>query len=298
MSALIDPVVVIGSAESVMPVPWERLVTVPVPASSVSQVTVPLAAMLRMLLPAAHVPLTRAWICAVSTAIVPAPVIGPPVSPVPVPTLVTVPLPAASQVTAPLAAMLRMLLPTAHVPLTRAWICAVSTAIVPVAVIGPPVSPVPVATLVTVPPELVSRSAWHCHAVPLHFGIWLAAQAVVGSNCVLVRLIVPVAVMGPPARPAPVPTLVTVPPELVSRSAWHCHAVPLHFGIWLAAQAVVGSSCVLARLIVPVAMMGPPVRPAPVPTLVTVPTPPAVAQVQALPFQLATWPLVHACGSW
>jgi len=42
------------------------------------------------------------------------------------------------------------------VPVTRDWTCAGLTLIVPDVVIGPPVSPDPVPTLVTVPPP-----TWH-----------------------------------------------------------------------------------------------------------------------------------------
>ena len=39
----------------------------------------------------------------------------------------------------------------------------------------PPLSPAPAATLVTVP--RLFASAVHVQATPVHFGIWLAAQA-------------------------------------------------------------------------------------------------------------------------
>jgi hypothetical protein len=85
---------------------------------------------------------------------------------------------------------------------------------VPLVVIGPPVSPVPVATFVTVPPLLLSFP--HVHALPFHFGICVLVHATVGSSCVLARLIVPVLVIGPPLSPAPVATLVTVPLALAT----------------------------------------------------------------------------------
>ena len=71
--------------------------------------------------------------------------IGPPLKPVPVPTLVTVPVPPSSDshTTVPSALIVRMLLPTAHVPLTRRCRYVVSAAIVPLLVIVPPVNPVP-----------------------------------------------------------------------------------------------------------------------------------------------------------
>ena len=78
---------------------------------------------------------------------------------------------------------------------------------VPLVVTGPPVSPVPLPTLVTVPPLFASLP--HAHALPFHRGIWLFAHAVVGSSCVDARLIVPTLVMGPPVNPGPVATAST-----------------------------------------------------------------------------------------
>ena len=112
--------------------------------------------------------------------------------------------------------MVRTLLPAAQVPLTRRCRYAVSAAIVPVVVIGPPVRPVPVATFVTVP---VPPATAQIHALPFHCGTWFVAHAAVGNNCVAASPIVPVVVIGPPVSPAPVATLVTVPPATWSRHA-------------------------------------------------------------------------------
>ena len=79
-----------------------------------------------------------------------------------------------------------------------------------------------------------------------------------------------------PLKPAPIATLVTVPLPPVA-SAAQIHALAFHFGIWLVAQAVVGIYCVVARLIVPVEVSGPPVSPEPVATLVTPPVPPMLS---------------------
>jgi len=62
-------------------------------------------------------------------------------------------------------------------------------------------------------------SAAQTHAAPDHFGTCPAAHAVVGSRFVAARFTVPVVVIGPPASPGPVPTLVTVPPAIWSRHA-------------------------------------------------------------------------------
>ena len=58
----------------------------------------------------------------------------------------------------------------------------------------------------------LASSAAQAHALPLHLAISLAAQAVVGNSWFAVKPIVPVVLIGPPVRPAPVATLVTVPP--------------------------------------------------------------------------------------
>ena len=181
-------------------------------------------------------------------------------------------------------------------PVTRAWIVAVFTAIVPVVVIdGPPVSPVPVATLVTVP---VPPAAAHVHAVPLHFGTWFAVQAVVGRSCVVASEIVPEAVIGPPVSPAPVATLVTVPSSVSHTTVPSALMVRM---LEPAAQVPLTRRCryAVSAAIVPVVVTGPPVSPAPVATLVTVPAP-AVSVPQAhppAPLLFGTCPLLHACGS-
>src|ERR1700674_851139 len=94
--------------------------------------------------------------------------------------------------------------------------------IVPLLVIGPPVRPAPVATLVTVPPELgaelVSVIVPPNATVPPPDNPDPACTVMEGlASMLLVTpaagiLIVPLLVIGPPVRPAPVPTLVTVPP--------------------------------------------------------------------------------------
>src|SRR5271170_7502045 len=109
---------------------------------------------------------------------------------------------------------------------------------VPLPVIGPPVSPAPLATLVTVPVAALAQA----HAPLMNCRIWLVAQlfsprlvvppretdppplsgllAVTVSDGftsmafvtpLVAMLRVPLPVIGPPASPAPLPTLVTVP---------------------------------------------------------------------------------------
>ncbi|MFO1305479.1 MAG: hypothetical protein U1F54_17265 [Burkholderiales bacterium] len=65
----------------------------------------------------------------------------------------------------------------------------------------------------------------------------------------------------------PDPTLVTVPPLLASVE--HAHALPFQRAIYPFAHAFVGSNCVVARLIVPTLVIGPPVNPDPVSTAST-----------------------------
>lgn len=94
-------------------------------------------------------------------------------------------------------------------------------------VIGPPLSPVPLLILVTVPPELgeallrviVPPKATvpppdspdpACTVTEL-----LASMALVTP--LEGMLMVPLLVIGPPVRPAPVLILVTVPPELLGK---------------------------------------------------------------------------------
>src|ERR1700674_2479470 len=93
--------------------------------------------------------------------------------------------------------------------------------IVPLLVIGPPVRPAPVATLVTVPPELgaelVSVIVPPNATVPPPDNPDPACTVMEGLPSMLLLtpaeriLIVPLLVIGPPVRPAPVATLVTVP---------------------------------------------------------------------------------------
>ena len=86
--------------------------------------------------------------------------------------------------------------------------------------IGPPLSPVPDPTLVTVPPLLASLL--HTHALPFQRAIWLFAHAVVGNRFVAARLIVPMPVIGPPVRPRPVPTASTrmLPSRFTNAAIW------------------------------------------------------------------------------
>src|SRR5580693_7401437 len=94
--------------------------------------------------------------------------------------------------------------------------------IVPVLVIVPPVSPAPVLMLVTVPPELgealVSVTVPPNATVPPPDNPDPATTLMEESASMLfvtppaAILMVPLLVIGPPVRPAPVLTLVTVPP--------------------------------------------------------------------------------------
>jgi hypothetical protein len=92
---------------------------------------------------------------------------------------------------------------------------------VPLPVIGPPVRPVPLATLVTVPPEpgelLVSVMVPPKATVPPPDNPDPAVTVMEGLASMAFAtpadgmLMVPLPVIGPPVRPAPVATLVTVP---------------------------------------------------------------------------------------
>ena len=101
----------------------------------------------------------------------------------------------------------------------RASVKLVSRLRVPLPVIGPPVSPVPLPTLVTVPPEAVLESVTvpPSDTVPPPDNPDPACTVIEGfASMAFVTpaegiLIVPLAVIGPPVRPAPVLTLVTVP---------------------------------------------------------------------------------------
>src|SRR3989442_1078256 len=153
------------------------------------------------------------------------------------------------------------------------------TEMVPVPVIGPPVSPEPVATEVTVPPLLVDKGG----NAPGRWRWGLGVRPPGEPKRARVR------VSGPPVSPEPVATEVTVPPLLVSLSAPHAHAPPATLGIWPAAHAPtarLASGTVLEESLapsmpeasralvipsgatetVPLVVKGPPVRPAPVAT--------------------------------
>src|ERR1035438_8111036 len=96
-------------------------------------------------------------------------------------------------------------------------------------------------------------------------------------------LMVPVFVMDPPVKPAPVATLVTVPPELgaalVSVTVPPSATVPPPDSPEPATTVTEEFASIAfvtpaaGILIVPLLVIGPPVRPAPVPTLVTVAVP-------------------------
>ena len=98
---------------------------------------------------------------------------------------------------------------------------------------------------------------------------------------VVFRLRVPLVVMGPPVKPAPVATLVTVPPELgaelVRVTVPPRATVPPPDNPVPAFTVIEGLASIalvtppVGILIVPLVVMGPPVKPAPVATLVTVP---------------------------
>jgi hypothetical protein len=166
--------------------------------------------------------------------------------------------------------------------------------IVPVPVIGPPVNPAPVATLVTVPPEAVLESVTvppNATAPPPVSPVPATTLMEGFASIVFVTpadgmLIVPLAVIGPPVNPAPVATFVTVPVAvLVSVTVPPNATVPppdnpdpaTTFTDEFASMAFVTPAA--GMLIVPLEVIGPPVNPAPVATLVTVPLPPAPGKV-------------------
>ena len=167
---------------------------------------------------------------------------------------------------------------------------------VPLPVIGPPVRPVPLPTLVTVPPEpgaeFVIVTVPPNATDPPPDNPEPACTVIEGfANKELVTppagmLIVPLLVMGPPVSPEPVLTVVTVPPTvLVSVTVPPKATVPPPDNPEPACTVMEGfASMALITpaegiLIVPLAVIGPPVRPAPVLTLVTVPPPPAPGKV-------------------
>ncbi len=88
----------------------------------------------------------------------------------------------------------------------------------PLDVIGPPVSPVPLPTLVTVPGDVLVSVIVPPNATvpPPDRPVPVSTLSEEFASMVLVTpaagmLIVPLVVIGPPVSPAPVPTLVTVP---------------------------------------------------------------------------------------
>ena len=163
--------------------------------------------------------------------------------------------------------------------------------IVPVLVIVPPVNPAPVLMLVTVPPELgealVSVTVPPNATVPPPDNPDPASTLIEESASMLFvtpaagMLIVPVLVIVPPVNPAPVLMLVTVPPELgealVSVTVPPNATVPPPDNPDPASTLIEESASMLfvtpaaGILMVPVLVIGPPVRPAPVLMLVTVP---------------------------
>src|SRR5580658_10542837 len=162
---------------------------------------------------------------------------------------------------------------------------------VPVLLIGPPVRPAPVLMLVTVPPELgealVSVTVPPNATVPPPDNPDPATTLMEESASMLFVtpaagiLMVPVLLIGPPVRPAPVLMLVTVPPELgealVSVTVPPNATVPPPDIPDPASTLMEESASMLfvtpaaGILMVPVLLIGPPVRPAPVLMLVTVP---------------------------
>ena len=111
-----------------------------------------------------------------------------------------------------------------------------------------------------------------------------------GASSVSGRLSVLPSTDGTPAPSAKVLPPCTKALAGSASSAAQAHAVPLHLASCPLAQAVVGSNWLAVSVIVPVVLIGPPVRPAPVATLVTVPLPPVLsaAQAQALPFHFGS----------
>src|SRR5580658_530347 len=162
---------------------------------------------------------------------------------------------------------------------------------VPVLVIVPPVKPAPVLMLVTVPPEpgeaLVSVTVPPNATVPPPDNPDPATTLMEESASMLLvtpragMLMVPVLVIVPPVSPAPVLTLVTVPPEpgeaLVSVTVPPKATVPPPDNPDPATTLTEESASMVfvtppaGILMVPVLVIGPPVRPAPVLMLVTVP---------------------------
>ena len=135
------------------------------------------------------------------------------------------------------------------------------------------------------------------------FTVWFAVKVLAAPSCGTTEVLianVPLPVMGPPLSPSPLPTLVTVPVAGFSQF----HAPLTNCRIWLVEQlfklrlvlppsdtapppvngllavtvndefasiALVTPPVLMLRL--PLDVIGPPVSPAPLPTLVTVPVP-------------------------
>ena len=162
---------------------------------------------------------------------------------------------------------------------------------VPLPVIGPPVRPVPLATLVTVPPELGAELVIVTEppnatvpppdnpdpAVTVMDGF--ASKELVTPPAGI--LIVPLLVIGPPVSPVPVATLVTVPVVVLDSVTVPPSAtapppdnpVPA-FTVRELLASIALVTPAEGMLIVPLVVIGPPVKPAPVATLVTVPLAP------------------------
>lgn len=160
----------------------------------------------------------------------------------------------------------------------------------PLPVIGPPVKPAPLPTLVTVPPELgdalVSVIVPPSATVPPPdnpvpaFTVTELFASMAFVTPADGMLIVPAPVIGPPVRPEPVLTLVTVPVAVLASVTVPPNAtVPPPDNPDPACTVMDGfTSIVLVTpadgiLIVPLEVIGPPVKPAPVLTLVTEPPP-------------------------
>lgn len=170
----------------------------------------------------------------------------------------------------------------------------VSRLSVPLLVIGPPVRPVPLATLVTVPPDDVLLRVMvppRATAPPPDNPVPAFTVTELFASMALVTpaegmLIVPVLVIGPPVRPAPVLTLVTVPVAVLASVTVPPKAtVPPPDNPEPACTVMDGFANIVfvtpadGILIVPLEVIGPPVSPAPVLTLVTVPLPPEPGKV-------------------
>ncbi len=190
-------------------------------------------------------------------------VIGPPVRPLPVATDVTLPptLPLEAEVIRPCASTVAVIF------VYEAGVTAVfARAIVPEVVIAPPLSPVPAVIDVTVPvppTELITPPET---VIVLPSGLTQPGTTVVA----VAQTIVPAPVIGPPLRPLPVATDVTVPAVPLVADVIRPCASTVIFGF----MYVVAATPVLVRESTPDVVIGPPVKPVPLPTDVTVPLPP------------------------